>query len=198
MAPMLRRHAGRLARMACEVSYRALDGEGGVPMVLCSRYGEVSRSVELLSALAIGAELSPTSFGLSVHNATCGLFAMARKDRANCIALAAGEESAECGILEACALLDDGEESVLVVVADCPLPDIYRPFASGDDPPFAWAALVESPGNDSFSLSWQVDDLSDSSALGSGPLGVLRFLLGEDRELRNPTPHRTWRWSRDG
>ena len=108
--------------MACDVAYRALDGAVGVPIVFCSRYGETARSVELLRSLAEHAALSPTAFSLSVHNSVAGLLSIARHDTANSIAIAAGEASAAHGVIEACGLMADGAEQVLVVVADAPLP----------------------------------------------------------------------------
>src|SRR5438067_11704588 len=74
MPPMLRRRAGFLGRMALEVAYACLGPDAGVPTVFCSRHGEVARAVELLTDLARGELLSPTGFGLAVHNASAGLF----------------------------------------------------------------------------------------------------------------------------
>jgi hypothetical protein len=185
--------------MVCDVAYRALDGATGIPMVLCSRYGEVGRSVDLLSALALGAELSPTSFGLSVHNAVGGLFSMARHDTANCIALAGGDESAEYGVIETCGLLSEGAERVLLLVGDCPLPAIYEPFADVEPVAFAWGCLVEPPGNDAISLAWSAESTPVRDGLHPpAALAALRFLLSESREQIHDTADRRWRWSRGG
>jgi hypothetical protein len=198
MPPMLRRHAGRLGRMVCDVAYRVLDGAREVPMVLCSRYGEVGRSVDLLSALAGGAELSPTSFGLSVHNANGGLFAMARHDTANCIALAGGNESAEYGILESCGLFADGADSVLLVVADCPLPPVYERYADVTPAAFAWGCLVEPPRENAISLSWtDAPECERHGKEAPAPLSALRFMLGESREHLRGAGGRRWCWSRN-
>jgi hypothetical protein len=197
MPAMLRRHAGRLGRMVCDVAYRVLDGASGVPVVFCSRYGEVGRSVELLSSLARGTELSPTSFGLSVHNAVGGLFAMARHDTANCIAIAGGDESAEYGIIEACGLLTEGATQVLLVVGDCPLPAIYATFADVEPFAFAWGCLVQPPREGALSLAWRAapahgrDGLRPPSALGA-----LRFLFDDSSERIHDAGDRHWRWSR--
>ena len=83
MPAMLRRRAGFLGKMALEVAYRCLDGRGAgattIPTVFCSRHGEVSRALALLSDLARGEALSPTAFSMSVHNATAGLLTIARQ-----------------------------------------------------------------------------------------------------------------------
>ena len=217
MAPMLRRHAGRLGRLACSPAYDTLGSLRDIPMVFSARYGEVSRSVELLTALSAGEELSPTSFGLSVHNAVPGLFSMARKEMANSISLAAGDDSAEFGVIEACGLLADGAEQVLLVVADCPLPAIYEKFEDAEPAAFGWSCLVIPPQYDPVTLSWSDTAQMVRTTGVIGPLAALAVLLGESREVfrrtlrfgqnddSDPTrlspPHppksRTWHWSRN-
>ncbi|MGH7654808.1 MAG: beta-ketoacyl synthase chain length factor [Gemmatimonadaceae bacterium] len=197
MPAMLRRHAGQLGRMACDVAYRALDGATGIPIVFCSRYGEVGRSVDLLSALARGTALSPTSFGLSVHNAVAGLFAMSRHDRANCVALAGGDESAEYGVVETCGLFSEGIERVLLVVGDSPLPAVYEQFADVDAAAFAWACLVEPPRADVISLSWGAAPRRERGPVGPpASMGALRFLQADAHEHIHDAGDLRWRWSR--
>jgi beta-ketoacyl synthase-like protein len=199
MPAMLRRHAGRLGRMVCDVAYSVLDGATGVPVVLCSRYGEVGRSVDLLTALARDTPLSPTSFGLSVHNAVGGIFAMSRHDTANCIALAGGDESAEYGVVETCGLFSDGAERVLLVVGDCPLPAVYEEFADVEPVAFAWGCLLEPPGENAISLSWSAAPPRErDSRMPPASLSALRFLLGGAPEQVHDAGDRRWRWSRNG
>jgi hypothetical protein len=186
--------------MVCEVAFGVLDGARDIPMVLCSRYGEVDRSVTLLSALARGSDLSPTSFGLSVHNAVGGLFSMARRDTANCIALAGGDESAEYGMLETCGLFSDGAARVLLVVADCPLPAVYDSFTDVQPVAFAWGCLVEPPGADAISLTWTASSTYEPHEPRERPLpaalSTLRFLFGESRQHDHHAGDRRWQWGR--
>ena len=199
MPPMLRRRAGFLGKMALEVAYQCLGDRTNVPTIFCSRHGEVSRSVDLLADLANGIPLSPTSFGLSVHNAMGGLFSIARKDQASNIALAAGKSSVEHAVIEACGLLADGESSVLLVVYDCALPSIYSHFADEEAQPHAWAWLMEAAGDDAVSLTWAAarereDDVEPQPHLPGG-LDVLRFQLRQDRELNRICDGKRWSWS---
>jgi len=199
MAPMLRRRAGALAKMALEVAYRCLGERRDVPMVFCSRHGETERSVTMLSELANRQPLSPTSFSLAVHNGVGGLFSIARADRANHIALAAGSSSVEHGVIEACGLLADGEPTVLLVVYDLPLPPLYRSFQDCQEQPFAWAWLMESAGSNKLTLAWSPGNpVAAAGASGlPGGLEVLRFyLLGAPR-LERCRDGRLWIWSRD-
>ena len=198
MPPMLRRRAGFLDKMALEVAYRCLGQRIDVSTVFSSRHGEASRSVDLLLDLAKGVPLSPTSFGLSVHNATGGLFSIARGDHASNIGLSAGRSSVEHAVIEACGLLAEGEPAVLLVVYDCPLPIPYCVFQDCDEQPFAWAWLMRPPADEVVSLTWS-DDLSHSpSSFERLPAGleVLRFYLRKDPALERTCETRRWLWSR--
>ena len=196
MPAMLRRRAGWLGKMALETAYACVGEECGLPIVYCSRHGEVSRAVDLLGALARGEPLSPTSFGMAVHNASVALLTIARKDTANHIALAAGSASVEHALIEACGLLADGAPAVLVLVADCPLPAVFAEFEDCDEQPFAWAWRVVPARDDAMSLAWEAcADASDSSTPGG--LAALRFQLGGAQQMERVAERRRWRWSRD-
>jgi hypothetical protein len=185
--------------MALEVAYRCLGDRRGVPIVFCSRHGEADRSVALLSELAKGQPLSPTSFGLSVHNAVGGLFSIARGERVNQVAVAAGNSSVEHSAIEACGLLVDGAPQVLLVVYDCPLPSLYASFQDCREQPFAWAWLIEPAVEREITLTWAPAE----SAIVSGPvslpggLEILRFYLRADRRLERLCNGRRWIWTRD-
>jgi Beta-ketoacyl synthase, N-terminal domain len=199
MTPMLRRRAGFIGKMALEVAYQCLDGRMDVPTVFCSHHGEVSRSVDLLTDLANGEPLSPTAFGLSVHNATAGLFSIARNDRANAIALAAGRSSVEHAVIDACGLLADGEPAVLLVTYDGLVPTLYAPFCDGNEQPYAWAWLMQAAQDNAaaISLSWSVaPDAVLPAAQFSAGLEVLGFQLRQDSMLERVCERRRWRWTR--
>ena len=197
MPPMLRRRAGFAAKMALEVAYQCLGNRTGVPLVFCSRHGEASRSADLLLELAGGAPLSPTSFGLSVHNAPAGLFSIARVDHANSTAVAAGRSSVESAVIEACGLLAEGEPGVLLVVYDCPLPKIYADFQDCVEQPYAWAWLIQSARDDFYSLHWSAGENVISSNDESLPAGleILRFHLRGDAVLQRTCDNRRWQWT---
>ncbi|HEY6365899.1 MAG TPA: beta-ketoacyl synthase chain length factor [Candidatus Binatia bacterium] len=199
MPPMLRRRAGFLGKMALEVAYQCLGRRIDVPTVFTSRHGDAARSVALLLDLAKGMPLSPTSFGLSVHNATGGLFSIARGDRASNIALAAGKNSVEHSVIEACGLLAEGEPAVLLVVYDCPLPTPYCVFQDCDEQPFAWAWLMRSPADEVISLTWSDASNHSHARFEHLPAGleVLRFYLRKDPTLERICDTRRWLWSYD-
>jgi Beta-ketoacyl synthase, N-terminal domain len=198
MPPLLRRRAGFLGKMALEVAYQCLGQCIDVPTVFTSRHGDAARSVGLLLDLAKGMPLSPTSFGLSVHNATSGLFSIARGNRASNIALAAGKSSVEHAVIEACGLLAEGEPAVLLVAYDCPLPAPYCVFQDCDEQPFAWAWLMRPPADEVVSLTWSDALEHRPPSLDGLPAGleVLRFYLRKDPTLERVCDTRRWLWSR--
>lgn len=198
MAPMLRRRAGALGKMALEVAYQCLDGRSDVPTVFCSRHGEVGRAIGLLSDLAQGEPLSPTGFGLAVHNASAGLLSIARADRANHVALCAGAATVEHAVIEACGLLADGEPLVLLVAYDAPLPQVLAGFEDCDEQPYAWAWAMTPAGEKPVTLSWSAcgDDPADGQAMPGG-LEVLRFHLRGEGRMERRAAGRLWSWTRD-
>ena len=115
---MLRRRAGLSDRLALELACGLADKDARVPCVFASRHGQIVRSVGLLEDLARGVPLSPMDFSVSVHNATAGLFSIARGDRSPATALAGGRESFSAAVLEAQAMLLEGAEKVLLVYHD--------------------------------------------------------------------------------
>jgi hypothetical protein len=199
MPPMLRRRAGFLGKMALEVAYQCLDGRTGVPTVFCSRHGDVSRAVGLLTELAQDCPLSPTSFGLAVHNASAGLFSIARADQTSHLAVSAGASTVEHAVIEACSLLADGAPSVLLVAYDNRLPSIFRQYEDCGEQAHAWAWLMVPANENQVHLNWcaaSSDQLDVSSSL-PGSLAVLQFQLRGDCQLQRVADRRVWRWTRD-
>jgi hypothetical protein len=218
MPAMLRRRASLPGKMALNAAYSAIStapDKTDIPVVFCSRHGECGRSAELLIDLAQNLPLSPTAFSLSVHNATGGLFSIARHDHANSLALAAGHSTIEHAAIEACSLLADGASAVLLVASDGPLPEAFGKFTDCNEQPFGWAWLVQAaktttPTN-TISLRWTMtapaernDDGRDSAEVQEiakpmaepGGLQVMRFFLRGDPGLQRTADNRRWIWSR--
>ena len=211
--PMLRRRFAPLGRLAAQATLD-LAGDAAVaadadlddnPTVYASRYGETSRCLELLADQARGNALSPTAFGLSVHNAIGAMIALTRGDRRNSSAIAAGRATAAAGVVEALALLDDGARSVSLVVYDAPLPDGYAQFEDEPSAHFAWAWRLRRPGagERALHLDWQAgkDDIdgADPHAPAHLPasLQALWFGLSGAPVLAQRLDGRHCTWSRD-
>jgi hypothetical protein len=203
--PMQRRRIERLGRMAIQAACwcEQPDDVGQVPLVFASRHGDVARSMELLDTLRQDAPLSPTAFGLSVHNAVAALYSIARGQRGNYVALAGGQGTVEAACVEAFGLLADGAEEVRVIAYESPLPPVYAGFADEPDPYFAWCwrlARTDRPGA-RLSLAWGSEPapagLPTPPALPHS-LDLLRFLIAGDERLDVQADGQAWRWLRHG
>jgi hypothetical protein len=202
MPAMARRRVNTLGRMALQVAYWSQEQPApDVPVVLASRYGDLERSLALLADMAAQEPMSPTGFGLSVHNAIGALYSIARGDRGNYIAVAAGADSAAVGVVEAAGLLADGAPEVLLLCYDSPLPGAYSVFQDEPAATYAWAWRLTRPaaGMPRFSLSRTMEGASPVLPPGL-PYGldVLRFALSSDRALARPVDGVVWEWQRHG
>ena len=176
------------------------------PTVFASRYGETSRCLELLADQARGDALSPTAFGLSVHNAIGAMVAIVRGDRRNSSAIAAGRATAAAGVVEAVGLLADGARSASLIVYDAPLPIAYAHFQDEPSAHFAWAWRLRQPrpGEQALRLDWTAQAADDLAAAAAAPashlpasLQVLWFGLSDAGFLHQRADGRCCRWSRD-
>jgi 3-oxoacyl-(acyl-carrier-protein) synthase len=198
---MQRRRMERLGRMAVQVACWCAPAteasDGSIPLVFASRHGDVQRSFELLDNLARNEPMSPTQFGLSVHNAIAALYSIVRGERGNYIALAAGRSTAEAAIVEAAALLADGAPEVVVVVYDAQPPQVYAGFLDEPDPFYAWSWRLRAGGE-----GVRIGLTCAPAEAGSGGTGlphgldVLRFLLSGDNELDHHADGIAWNWRR--
>lgn len=122
-----RRRLSALARAFCHCAQR-LAPPPGTRVVFACRHGEADRTLAIFRDLAAGAEVSPTLFSLSVHNAVPGLWSILTGSRAPVAALAAGPETFPWGLVEALAAhRAEPRVPVLLVYAEDPLPE---PWAS--------------------------------------------------------------------
>jgi hypothetical protein len=208
MDPMLRRRVSPLGRAALHAAFGAHGESREVPAVFASRHGEVQRSWLLLNELAEDQPLSPTSFGLSVHNAIGALYSMGCGHRASIQSIAAGPETVEAAVVEAVALLADGASEVLVVYCEAPLPEAYACFADEPESLYGWAWRLTAPvpGEPWYSLSREGAHAAPGSACGGAEaapalphgLEVLRFMLNSEPSLHHRARNGTWRWHRHG
>lgn len=197
-----RRRIDRLGRMAIQAAYWCDEAAAiGAPLVFASRHGDVQRSLELLRQQARSEPMSPTAFGLSVHNAIAALYTILRGERGNYLALAAGRASVETALIEAVGLLADGASEVRVVVYDAPLPADYGCFVDEPEAGYAWCWRVRAAAaaGARLSLEWlpatDADAAAPAAALPAG-LAPLQFLLAGARQHEQTGDGVRWRWRR--
>lgn len=94
-------------------------------MLCCSVHGEALRTYSLLQDVASGEALSPTAFGLSVHNAIAGQLSILNGIRSPALALAGGDYPLQVALLEAAAMLREGVPELVLIFCEEPLPEMY-------------------------------------------------------------------------
>ncbi|WP_082627241.1 beta-ketoacyl synthase chain length factor [Colwellia sp. TT2012] len=74
---------GQLRRLSpfSKIALHCLDMPAALkqnlPLIFASQHGDLAKTITLIKDAALGENLSPTKFSLSVHNATTGLFSIA-------------------------------------------------------------------------------------------------------------------------
>ncbi|MBH5328266.1 beta-ketoacyl synthase chain length factor [Eikenella sp. S3360] len=193
---MQRRRLGLSARLLFAAAHPLLaDGET-CPLVLASHDGEINRSFGLWTTLLRDNEVSPTSFGLSVHNALAGQWSMLRGDMSENTALSVRQSGLETAVLEAAGLLADGAERVLAVVVDEPLQAQY-PAAPAERAPFAHALALLLTAGGEWELSPAAYNIENVADIGYwGALEWLRQRFSGSREWVNQYADEAWQWRR--
>jgi hypothetical protein len=201
MPAMQRRRLERVGRFALQVAYWCqAAGDADIPLVFASRHGDIQRTYEMLDALAGKEALSPTNFGLSIHNAIVAQYSIARQLKKNDLAVAAGKTTAEAAVTEALGLLHDGAEEVLVVIYDGLLPTSYQEFRDENFAEYAWAWRLAKAEPDTLAFSLITmksggEDAGNKSDLPHG-LDVMRFMLSGEPVMQFDDGGRHWRWQR--
>jgi len=103
-----------------------------LPLIFASQHGDLAKTVTLIKDAALGEDLSPTQFALSVHNATTGLFSIATDNSAPTTTISAGSNTFVEGLIEAAmqSQQDSQQESTSVLYSYCDfdVPEEYRQF----------------------------------------------------------------------
>lgn len=191
---MLRRRLSPLARAALHAAHACAGNLPSVRFVYASRHGELDRTLELLQALAINADLSPTTFGLSVLNANAGLYSIARQDHAPATAIAAGPETFAFGLIEATARANNEPgPPVLYVYADALAPAPFGP--QSDDPADILAiALLIDPARTSEELLTEYISQPGEASTQSQAATFLNSVQNRNTMTWTGTQRR-WQWS---
>lgn len=188
LSAMARRRIDPQGRAALQVAFRAQAQDAVGAVLYASRWGEIRRSVALLSELARGNPLSPTNFSLSVHNAAVAQYTIARAEPVHTSAISAGAYSASAALLEALGLLADGAQAILLISQEAGLPEPYADFDAAENmnvaPLRAWAAVIE-PGVDFALCTGNADMYKNTHAASLPPdLELLAWLVGVRPQTR--------------
>lgn len=174
---MQRRRLSPFAKISLHCALAAADGYlDSVPCVFASRHGDLQKTSQLISDVAAKEVLSPTNFGLSVHNAVGGLFSIYTANKEPLTAISAGEDTFFIAILDAVSkLYSNNYKRILVVYTENIVPEMYQQFISQEEISISTALLIENVDtNNSFSLT--MNQNKDNEAAENQRLQVLDFL----------------------
>ncbi|NRA40351.1 MAG: beta-ketoacyl synthase chain length factor [Planctomycetes bacterium] len=205
--PMLRRRLSGLGKMALAVAMPLFAKTEAVPCVLCSRHGELSRTVQLLQSIAEHEPLSPMHFSLSVHNAIGGVASIARKDTSAVTAMASHDGDVAIALLEAQMILtEQGHDHVVCIVYDESLPDVYHksPAIKNMLPQQAYAVafllsrrIFHADGVCNIALSiCEKDDDAHECQHEPSAISLLRFMCGDMESVVCNTARHAWHWQK--
>jgi hypothetical protein len=191
--PMLRRRLSPLGKASLQIAQNCAGNRRPMRMVYISQHGELSRSAEMLAALAGGDELSPTSFSLSVLNALAGVYSIHRADPAAGTAVSAGTASLGWGLLEAAAeFLAEPAQPVLAVYADAPAPELYASYARAPEQITVVGLLFASGSDTSLTVAYSPAGDQQPSA-GSQAEALLECLTRKQPSRWTGGGH-CWEW----
>ncbi len=198
---MQRRRLSRMARMALHVAWPLCGQDEQLPMVFASRHGETTRTYAILGDVADRQPLSPTQFGLAVHNAIAGQWSILRGQRGESTAIAGEADTFEHAMLEAVTFLDQGAPAVVVVIAEERPPAAYDGWI--DDVPFSYALALRvgasrADGGASPASSWRLQLGRGDKVSGNTDwpfaLDFLRALHTAPAPLVHTWKTRQWNW----
>jgi len=130
VAPMQRRRLSPFMKMALHTLQQAQAEHSHIAINFSSRHGDLPKTAHLLHALVEEEPLSPTAFGLSVHNAATGIFSIIKNNTAPMNAIAGGQDSVISNLIDGYARIQSGiENCILVAHTESVLPEEYLPFA---------------------------------------------------------------------
>ena len=194
---MQRRRLSPFAKVALHCALEAsAEHQANIPCVFSSRHGDLHRTTKLIENIALSKDLSPTQFGLSVHNAAAGLFSIFTGNRAPLSAISGGQSSFMQGLLDSVAKLQVNNLSrILYVYCDLNVPECYRSYVV-DDTSIGIGLLIEvsKDAKNAYSLAYNaVEDTLNSDCQA---LDFMDFILSEENQLLAKIHQQTWQLRR--
>lgn len=192
---MQRRRLSPFAKVALHCALEASgEHQTNIPCVFSSRHGDLHRTTKLIENIALSQDLSPTQFGLSVHNAAAGLFSIFTGNRAPLSAISGGQSSFMQGLLDCVAKLEANNLSkILYVFCDLSVPECYRPYVV-DDTSIGIGLLIESPDPDDAKNTYSIAYDSEKNLVNSDcqALDFMGFILSNESQLLAKINQQTW------
>jgi hypothetical protein len=154
-----RRRLPSFSRDVLRVALPLLRDRPACPVVLSSPHGDLTSTVTLLSDIARREVLSPSLFGLSVHNAPTGALSLCLEQPGDQISLAGDDATLAAGLTEVYARLATQRPSpILLIHADERLPSVYVGFEENEAPGVVLAMLLQAADGSATAAPTSVGD----------------------------------------
>lgn len=191
---MTARRMSKGCRAAVEVATSLMKKHSVDSLVFSSRHGELNRSEKIFSNLANNADVSPTDFSMSVHNAASAMTSIQQKFHGPVTSIAAGTDSLHSALIEALSLLDAGKKKVLVVDFESSLPEILGGALEEEarTDPYA-LGLVLSNGT---GLNVSIEFILDETAKRNPAFSLAAGLLSPENVFQTKTDRSTITWAK--
>jgi hypothetical protein len=192
---MQRRRLSRFAKLTMQCVLDVLaDEKDDIPCVFASRHGDLHKTSKLIEDVAQNNDLSPTHFGLSVHNAVAGLYSIFTKNKQAMTATSAGEDSFLMALVDGYAKLNSQNlDKILIVYTDEVVPEKYSPYVPNTEKTMSVALILKRQTNESnLSINFQPQTNNKNTRLFQ-PLAFLSFLYGENINMTIDSTR--YRWS---
>jgi hypothetical protein len=202
---MQRRRLSPFAKLTLHCALNAADEcLTTVPSVFASRHGDITKTTKLISDTAAKEDLSPTQFGLSVHNAVGGLFSIYTGNKAPLTAMSAGEDTFFTAVIDAlCKLSANDYSQILVVFTETHVPEIYQQYIAQHEVDIACALLLSKAavGDEVFNLSINGNDQSNTEheSVENPQMQVLDFLnfyYSSSKQVNVKSKRHSWQLTR--
>jgi hypothetical protein len=183
LKPMQRRRLSPFAKLAMHCALEVTKNENqSLVSVFSSRHGDLHKTSTMLHDLALGEDISPTAFSLSVHNAVAGLFTIFTKNTQASTTVSAGKDTFMMALVEAYIRLKTGKhEQVLLVHCDQSLPSPYSQYADEVQVDHAIALILTKNSNLGQRLSIKKLKNESTTSTSDNSLGELPQALSFHR-----------------
>lgn len=183
------------SRMAADLGYELLSCDPDF-IVFSSRHGELERNFSILDALAHDADVSPTDFSMSVHNAAAGILTVVAGRKIPLSSVSAGTDSFVQALFEGMAALQD-HRRVLIVDFDGAIPEFFMRDLPQDTPRFPYAAgLIIERGADWSVAPAAAQEPQTPDDPWPQSLSFMRHLIKGEREFAVNGEFGLWHFAR--
>lgn len=139
---MQRRRLSPFARLCC-YSLNQLTERNDIATVFATRCGDLEKTDQLIVDACQKQPLSPTQFGLSVHNAVAGQYSIFTENKQPSTTISASHDTFHFAIIDAqTRLMQSSDDEIAVVCTDVAVPEKYTGYMKEQQVNYSVALLL--------------------------------------------------------